>query len=263
MPNPAPRQPALFISHGSPMVLTKSSPGRDFLLSLASHVERPRAVLSISAHYVTRRPEVSTAARPKTIHDFGGFPPEFYEMQYPAPGAPDVAAATAKALRDAGMEVREHPERGFDHGTWVPMILGFPDADIPVAQLSLQPYDDAATHFRIGQALAPLRDDNVLIMASGSLTHNLSAYFRGSQAPTEPWAQAFVDWVLDAVSENRIDDLLDFETKAPHAAMNHPTTEHFLPLFVALGAASPGTPGERLHTSMDGGVLAMDAYRFD
>ncbi|MBT6096277.1 MAG: dioxygenase [Rhodospirillaceae bacterium] len=232
-------------------------------MRLGSYVERPRAILSVSAHWMTRGTEVSIDPEPVTIHDFGGFPPDLYAMHYPAPGAPDVGAAAANALQSAGLAVEVQTQRGYDHGTWVPLKLAYPDANISVAQMSVQPYENAEWHFKLGQALAPLRDDDVLIMASGSLTHNLSAFVRGSQAPAEPWALAFSDWVHDAVRDDRTQDLLDFETKAPNAAMNHPTTEHFLPLFVALGAATPGVSGERLHASMDGGVLAMDAYKFN
>lgn len=258
-----PRQPALFISHGSPMMLITPSPARDFLSTLAPHLKPPRAILSVSAHWTTAMPTVSVDAEPETRHDFGGFPAELYTLKYPAPGAPDVGIKAAQLLRDQGIDATTAPQRAFDHGTWSVLKLAYPNANIPIAEMSVQPRQSAAWHYRLGQTLAPLRDDNVLIMGTGTMTHNLDAYMNGSFTSPPTWVTEFVDWMNDAIVSNQIDSLLDFASTAPHAHDNHPSFEHIMPLFVALGAASPNVAGLRLHASIEAGVLAMDAYQFD
>lgn len=257
------QQPALFISHGSPMVLMEPSPGGSFMKKIPTLTKRPRAILSVTAHWMTHEPCVSNREAPETIYDFGGFPPTLYHMKYPAPGAPDVAEQATDLMRNQGLTAQTVEREGFDHGTWVPLKLAYPNADIPIAELSIQPNQDAAWHFKLGQALAPLRNDNVLILASGAITHNLHAYMTGRYKRPPDWVYGFSRWVQDAIVENRVDDLLNFESKAPYVKENHPTTEHLLPLFVALGAASPKTPGSLVHESIDYGVLAMDAYLFN
>ena len=241
--------PALFVSHGSPMILVEPSPARSFLTGLSASLPRPQAILVVSAHWETEAPAVSASPRPETIHDFGGFPPELYRFRYPAPGAAELAGwVSALTGADTAM-------RGLDHGAWVPLLLGWPDASIPVTQLSVQPHQSSEHHYRLGQALAPLREKGVLILASGALTHNLRAYFRGGNGEVAR-SQAFAAWMAAAVTEGRVEDLLAYREKAPEAAHAHPTEEHLLPLFVALGAA---TKGEVLHRSLDGS-LAMDSY---
>lgn len=242
--------PALFVSHGSPMMAVAPSPARTFLAGLGRLVPRPKAILAVTAHWLTQSPAVSTAARPETIHDFHGFPPELYALRYGAPGAPAVARRVMALTGAAGAD------RGLDHGAWAPLLLGWPEADIPVTQLSVQPHQGPAHHYALGRALAPLRDEGVLILATGALTHNLRAYF-GGDGRAVARSQAFADWMAEAVEQGRVDDLLEYRAKAPEAAFAHPTDEHLLPLFVALGAA--GGPGRVLHRSLDGS-LAMDAY---
>tara|TARA_R110000787_G_scaffold63679_11_gene144002 strand:- start:83440 stop:84234 length:795 start_codon:yes stop_codon:yes gene_type:complete len=256
--------PSLFVSHGAPTIALDNSEAHRFLQKMAESVPAPRAILVVSAHWETDRPHVSTAETPETIHDFYGFPKPLYDLRYPALGAPDVAARTAALLQDAGMGPVVREDRGLDHGAWVPLLLGYPDADIPVTQLSIQPHRDAAYHFRLGEALQPLRRQGVLILASGNLTHNLSE-FRGQALDAMPpdWVRAFDEWASWAIAEGRVQDLLDYRTKAPHAVRNHPTDEHLLPLFVALGAGSGTEPGRHLHKSYTYGVLAMDAYAFN
>ena len=246
------RLPAVFISHGSPMILVQPSPAHHFLTGLASVVPRPRAIVVVSAHWTTPAPMVSSAARPDTIHDFYGFPPQLYDLRYDAPGAPDLAATIARLSGAAAVE------HGLDHGAWVPLLLGWPGGVIPVTQMSVQPGADPAHHYRLGQALAPLRDDGVLILASGALTHNLRAYF-GNDATAVARNLAFADWMADKVEQGRHHELVDYRQSAPHAAFAHPTDEHLLPLFVALGAAGEDGTGTILHRSMDG-CLAMDGY---
>lgn len=242
--------PAIFVSHGSPMTLVEPSAARDFLSGLGATLPRPAAILVISAHWGTEAPTVSNAARPETIHDFFGFPSQLYDLRYAAPGAPDLAERVSALTGAAPVE------HGLDHGAWVPLLLGWPAADIPVAQLSVQPGQGPAHHVRMGQALAPLREQGVLILASGALTHNLRAYFSDDPRAVSR-SQGFADWMAAAVTTDRREDLLAYRERAPDAAFAHPTDEHLLPLFVALGAAKGA--GEVLHRSLDGN-MAMDAY---
>jgi len=255
--------PSLFVSHGAPSVILDPSPVHTFLDKLAETVERPSAILAVSAHWETRTPHVSNAEMPETIYDFFGFPEALYKMTYPAPGAPELAAKTAALLEGAGLGPVDAEPRGLDHGAWVPLLMGYPDADIPVTQLSIQSERDPAYHYQLGEALRPLRDDGVLILASGNLTHNLRE-FRGHTIDAEPeeWARAFDEWMSWAIAEGRVDDLLHYRSRAPEAVRNHPTDEHLLPLFVAMGAGSTGVPGRHLHKSYTYGVLAMDAFAF-
>jgi len=254
--------PSIFLSHGAPTILTEPSPARQFLTQLGSQIPRPRAVLCVTAHWLTSTPTLSADPRPETLYDFGGFPKNLYTLTYPAPGAPDVAEQAARALRAQNIPVEITARRGFDHGTWVPLKLIYPEADIQVAQLSVQPHRSAAWHYQLGQALSGLLDDNVLILGSGALTHNLDAWMQGDYASPPGWVTDFTDWVFRAITTGRIEDLVAYAEKAPHAPDNHPTPEHFLPLFVALGAAGPDATRTRLHTSIADAVLSMDAYQF-
>ncbi|NFV80916.1 DODA-type extradiol aromatic ring-opening family dioxygenase [Magnetospirillum aberrantis] len=246
--------PALFVSHGSPMILVEPSPARDFLTRLADIVPRPRAIVVISAHWTTPAPQVSNSAHPRTIHDFRGFPPELYDLRYDAPGDPELAATIA---RMSGAEPVEH---GLDHGAWVPLLLGWPQADIPVLQLSIQAGEDPTHHYLLGRKLAGLRHDGVLILGSGALTHNLRAYF-GDDPLATARNVAFADWMAAKVAKDSTEDLLAYRPRAPEAAFAHPTDEHLLPLFVAMGAGDDGH-GRVVHRSQDG-CLAMDAYAWE
>ena len=254
--------PALFISHGAPNVILHESPTRRFLAGLGEQVGRPRAVVAVSAHWEARVPTVNASAHPKTIHDFFGFEPPLYEMQYAAPGAPELAREIAERLERAGMRAVLDNARGLDHGVWAPLKLMYPQADIPVTQVSVQPYESTQHHYLIGQSLRELRADDILILASGNATHNLREMMaEGTDPPA--WVAAFASWLRAAVTAGDTGELLDYRDTAPFAAKNHPTAEHFLPLFVALGAGTPGTPGRIIHSSTSLGVLAMDAFAFD
>ena len=255
--------PSLFVSHGSPMLVLDESAAHHFLKRLPQIVSRPRDILVVSAHWEHDIPAVSLATRPETIHDFGGFPKTLYEMRYPAPGAPDLAGRTAVLLESAGFDVERDETRGLDHGAWIPLKLIYPDADIPVTQLAIQPHLGPEHHLRIGNALRPLRDAGTLILASGAITHDLEAFFQGGferDAEAPEWVNAFSEWVAQAIDEGRLNDLLNYRELAPFGVRNHPTEEHFLPLFVACGAASDSMAAERLHKSAAYGVLAMDAF---
>jgi 4,5-DOPA dioxygenase extradiol len=258
-----PALPALFVSHGAPTLVLDDVPARRFLTGLGPTLGRPEAVVVLSAHWGTAQPTVGAGATFETIHDFYGFPEQLFRLRYPASGAPALAAEIAERLDAAGLAPRCDERRGLDHGAWVPLMLMWPDADVPVVPVSIQPERNAAHHWRIGEALRPLRDRNILILASGAATHNLGAYFRQGTSDTVPeWVSGFTDWLADRIAAADTAALLGFEQTAPYAAANHPTTEHLLPLFAALGAGTPGHPGQRIHASLDHGVLAMDAYSF-
>ncbi len=258
------RWPALFVSHGSPTLPLERGAANDFLRQLGPSLGRPEAILAVSAHWDTARPAVSTVEHPETIYDFYGFPEELYRLRYPAPGAPGLAKRTAGLIAGAGMQPQVDPQRGLDHGAWTSLMLMYPQADVPVTQLSIQSRLGPAHHIRLGEVLRPLRDEGVLIFASGGATHNLRelSYQRGSPVP-QPWVVEFNEWLARAVLSQRTDDLVGYREKAPHAVRNHPTDEHLIPLFVALGAGGPRAAAQRLHSSISSGVISMDAYRFD
>jgi 4,5-DOPA dioxygenase extradiol len=259
-----PRLPALFISHGSPMLALEDGRAHQFLKSYAAELPRPRAILVASAHWETAEPRLTAGTAPETIHDFGGFPSALYRLRYPAPGDPGLAERAAGLLRAAGFPAGLDPARGLDHGSWIPLSLLYPAADIPVVQLSLQTELGPEHHYRMGAALRPLRDDGVLIVGSGGLTHNLMRLQRGApdDQPPPAWGAAFEGWIADKVAARDVAALLDWRAQAPHAAMAHPSDEHFIPFFVALGAATPDGSGMRVHHSHTYAALAMDAYAF-
>jgi 4,5-DOPA dioxygenase extradiol len=250
---------SLFLSHGSPMMVLEDTPARRFLLGLGAKIEKPKAVLAVSAHWPSRVPAVGCAAWPDKINDMSGFPRALYDMTYAPPGEPQVAARAADLLGEA---TRRDPEAGIDHGIWSVMSLLWPDADVPVVPVSVQPDADARHHHDLGQRLRPLTDEGVLILGTGAATHNLKDYFsRAEGAPVDAGMVEFTEWMARAVEDGRVEDLLNYRRRAPNAVRAHPTDEHLLPLFVALGASSSGR-GQRLHHSLDGGSLAMDAYGF-
>lgn len=256
--------PTLFISHGSPMLALRPSPARDFLAGLGGQVGQPKAIVIASGHWETERPEVSGVTVNDTIHDFYGFPPALYAIRYPAPGSPELAERVATLLREAGLAAAVDHQRGLDHGAWVPLSLMYPDHDIPVLQLALQSWLGPPHHLALGRAIAALREQDVLVIGSGTFTHNLARPRAPEQdAVAPPDVVAFADWMHAALTERRVDDLLDYRRRAPYAALQHPTEEHLLPLFVALGAAGDAARASRLHASATWGTLRMDAYSFD
>ncbi len=258
-------QPTLFLSHGSPMTVLTDSPARDFLAGLASGMgERPKAILVVSAHWETERPTLNAVARNGTIHDFYGFPEALSKIRYEPPGAPALAVEIAETLREAGYDAAIDRARGLDHGAWTPLLLAYPAADIPVLQLSVQTRLGPAHHHRIGAILAPLRQAGVLVLGSGSFTHDLRR-FRGGlslDAPETPDITAFAAWMDRRLLEHDVPALLDYRRQAPFAAQEHPSEEHLLPLYVALGAAGPDGRAVKIHQSVEFGFLRMDSYAF-
>lgn len=262
--------PALFVSHGSPMIAIEPREAGLFMQRLGRDIVarhgKPKALLVISAHSLTRVPVLLAAARHAAVHDFGNFDPRLYTLRYDAPGAPDLAQRAAGLLRDAGIPARVAGDAGgLDHGIWTPLRHLFPGADIPVLPLAWPP--DAAPEqlFALGRALSSLRDDGVLIIGSGSITHNLRRVFaRGmhaADAPLTPESAAFRDWFAGRAAAADWPALFDWRRLAPHAALMHPTAEHLLPWFVAAGAGG-GAAGARIHASHTHGDLGMDAYAF-
>lgn len=275
---PSPRQqhplPTYYLSHGSPMLPLEDHPARAFFQSLPTLFPRtapaPTAILVVSAHWDTHNPTVTSAAAPGTIHDFYGFPRALYELTYPAPGHPPLARRVVALLQAAGFPgARADPARGLDHGAWAPLLLAFPDARIPVVQVSVQSRRGAAWHFRLGRALAPVRDEGVLVVGSGSAVHNLGMLGRGGDGGVrdgpgkeEAWAVAFDKYVRDAVESGRVEDVVEYEARAPFARLAHPSSEHFVPLLVAWGAAGEGAKGELVHSSWSYGALSYSSYAF-
>lgn len=207
---------------------------------------------------------VASASRPETIYDFGPrFDARLWQITYDAPGASETARNAAKLVADKlGLTVEEDAARGRDHGVWTPLHLMFPDRDIPVTQISIQPHGDPAHHFKIGEALAGLRDEGVLILASGAITHNLGEFrSHAIDSPEGAWVRVFRDWMHDRLTAGDRDQLLDYRARAPEAVRNHPEDEHLLPIFVGLGAGGADRP-ERLHGSVEYGVIGMDVYRW-
>jgi 4,5-DOPA dioxygenase extradiol len=259
------RFPSLFLSHGSPTLVIDDVPAAAFLRELGGTLGKPRAIVVASAHHIAAGGvSISAAERPETIHDFGGFPDALYRIRYPAPGAPTVARRAASLLADAGIPADDGNARGMDHGAWVPLSLMYPDADVPVVSLSLVTPLAPERHLAIGRALAPLRDEGVLVIGSGSFTHNLRRlrWVPNDDAAPE-WVTSFADWLAGRLLEGDFTATLDYERKHPTARENHPTPEHLTPLFLAMGAGGADAKARRLHTSTTFSALRMDAFAFD
>ena len=252
--------PPIFISHGSPLLMLEPGRAGPAWQALARELPRPRAILAVSAHWTTRAPAVSAATQPATIHDFYGFPQALYALDYPAPGAADLAAMVVELL--PGIEVDR--QRGLDHGAWSPLRFMYPAADIPVIQLAVMPQADAEAHYRLGQALRMLTRRGVLILASGGLTHNLRDLVADAadEGAVLPYVAEFRDWFVAALQRRDLSALFDWHRQAPHAARAHPSPEHLLPLFVALGAAGDQAELRSAFSDCQLGALALDAFAF-
>lgn len=253
-----PRLPALFVSHGAPTLAVRPSAARRFLQDLGDELPRPQRILCVSAHWESAQPSVNRTAQPETIHDFFGFSDDLYRLRYPAPGAPDLAEAVGNLVENA----RVDDGRGLDHGAWVPLMLMYPDADIPVCQLSVQPDWGTAEHLALGEALRPLRDQGVLILGSGGAVHDLRHFTLGG-TDLPDWAQGFEDWLVNAIEQGDRVAIAGYRADVKSAVQAHPTEEHFLPLAVAMGAGSPDQTGRCLHRGFEDGALSMAAFLFE
>jgi 4,5-DOPA dioxygenase extradiol len=230
-------QPAVFISHGSPMTALEQGKYSRALAQFGKTVD-PRAIVVISAHWQEPGIRIAAGAHPELTYDFGGFPQELYEIKYDAPGSPSVAAAVAADLKRAEFEAELDERRGWDHGVWVPLRLIFPEARIPIVEVSLPMRWAPQELYTVGRALGGLRAKGVLVMGSGGIVHNLRLMnWRDKEAAVDPWAREFQEWVKERVEGRDLETLFQYEKMAPHAARAVPTPEHFAPLFPVLGAA--------------------------
>jgi len=257
-------QPVLFVPHGAPTFALRPGAAGAAIAAAARELPAPRAIVIVSAHWDTAIPTVGFADRPQTIHDFSGFPDELHAIRYPATGCREGADEVVRAIAAAGLPVARDEQRGLDHGAWVPLRLMFPDADVPVVPLSLQSHGGPELAFRLGQALAPLTERGFLVIASGNVTHNLSDYQRAAHdgSGTPGYVRAFADWIAGRIAAGDSAALLDYRRQAPDGVRAHPSEEHLLPLFVALGAGSDNAQARRLHAGIDDYVIAMDTYEF-
>lgn len=254
------RMPLGFIGHGAPLLAIDADKGAE-LRAFGASLPRPDAILVVSAHWLTREATTGATTPRRLIYDFSGFPDELYRLTYPAPGAPALAARVAELLGHAGREVEQAPERGLDHGVWVPLIHLFPDAQIPVLQLSMPATASPAELFDLGRALAPLRDEGVLLLGSGNVTHNLGRL--GPEEDPPSWALDFDAWVTRTLDTWDMPALLDYRRRAPSLRLAHPSEEHFLPLLVIAGAADPRPVVRHPVKGFEYGSLSRRSVRFD
>ncbi|SEL47846.1 4,5-DOPA dioxygenase extradiol [Pseudomonas sp. NFIX51] len=252
--------PSLFISHGSPMLALEPGASGPALARLAAELPRPKAIVVVSAHWESQDLRVSSNPQPQTWHDFGGFPAALFAVQYPAPGQPELAEQVAQLLRADGLPAQLDDQRPFDHGVWVPLSLMYPQADIPVVQVSLPSRLGPALQTQVGHALSSLRQQGVLLIGSGSITHNLRELdWHAGPESIEPWAKAFRDWMIEKLAANDEAALHDYRRQAPNAVRSHPSDEHLLPLYFARSA---GGDFSIAHQGFTMGALGMDIYRF-
>ena len=256
-------QNVLFVPHGSPTFALNPGAAGAAMSDIVHQLPAPRAIVVVSPHWDTRIPTVSTATKLETIHDFYGFEPALYDIQYPATGCPEVAHEVAAALQQAGFDVADS-QHGLDHGAWQPLRQMFPHADVPIVPLSMQTHAGPAHAYRVGQALAPLAQQNIWIVASGNITHNLRdwqiATAMGGQEPA--YVQQFTDWVHEQLQSHNLDALLNYRQLSAPGRQAHPSEDHLLPLFVALGAAGEGAKPHAYFRGISNYVIAMDGYAF-
>lgn len=252
--------PGLFISHGSPMLAIDPEQVGPALQRLSINLPKPLAIVVMSAHWESQALEVSTATRPETWHDFRGFPAVLYQLHYHAPGDPQLAEEILSLLATAGFTAHANSTRPRDHGVWMPLLHMYPDATIPVIEISLPLSMSAEEIFQIGQTLAPLRERQILLIGSGSITHNLAELnWHGDLSDVPNWASTFRNEVVSKLSHDSYDEVLDWQ-QLPYIQRNHPTLEHLAPLFFAMGT---GPRFSLVHSSFSMGALGMDIYRFD
>jgi len=255
------RLPVVFFGHGNPMNALNDNPYAKAWRKLGSDLPRPRAIVAISAHWYVPATLVTANLHPRTIHDFGGFPRELYEVQYPAPGDLGLAARITELLATYGAMGDER--WGLDHGTWSVLVHAFPKADVPVVQLSINETLEPGMHFEIGSLLRPLRDEGVMIVASGNIVHNLHAFAWGRH-PVDPfdWAQRFEAQARKLLLAREFDPLIDYETLGEDARLSAPTPDHYLPLLYAMGASDDGDRASFPIEGIDGGSVSMLSVLF-
>jgi 4,5-DOPA dioxygenase extradiol len=256
------KTPVLFVSHGAPTFAIEPGLLGPELNALGERLHDIKAVLVVSPHWQTRDVTVMTTQSPETVHDFGGFPSDLYSLQYPVAGHAELAKETIRLLNGAGFKAGSDDRRGLDHGAWVPLMHLFPQAKVPVFQVSMPFNLDTQKALKLGQALAPLRDQGLLILASGAMTHNLYDYRQAGARPAA-YAEEFAAWVQQRVLARETTQLMDYRTLAPHAERAHPSEEHFLPLLVATGAASESDEVSELHGGICNGAISMDSYAWE
>ncbi|NNM82688.1 MAG: dioxygenase [Burkholderiales bacterium] len=254
-------QASLFLPHGAPTFALEPGPAGAALANLAASMPRPSAILIVSAHWNTPTPTIGSALQPDTIHDYYGFPQALYSLSYPAKGDAALSDKVMKMLEEAGIQARFDANRGLDHGAWIPLLIMYPEAEIPVLQLSIQYGKGPAHHYELGRALSRLPEQGVLIATSGNLTHNLYHYRPGSTL-IPSYVQEFSDWIGERLAQCDIDSLLNYRALAPGAREAHPTDEHLLPLFVAIGAMNGRFDTEFIYRGVYEGIIAMDAFAF-
>jgi len=263
--------PSIFVSHGSPMIALEPGAAGAFLQRLGPTIDktfgRPGAIVVVSAHTTAREPVLLAAPQHQAIHDFGGFDPRLYTLRYDAPGAPNLAPRVAGLLQAAGVPVHVLNQGGIDHGIWTALRYIYPEADIALLPLAFVQSQTPAQQFAIGEALLPLREEQVLVLGTGSITHNLKRVFAHglhppSDLPEIPESAAFRGWMLEHSRARDWDALFDYRQRAPHAQDMHPTDEHLLPWYVAAGAGGREATPHRLHDSVTAGSIGMDVYAF-
>ncbi len=255
--------PVVFVSHGSPALAAHAGEVGVAWRNLAERWPQPRAILVISAHWLSARLSVTAAEQPGQLFDFYGFPRELYEKRYLPHGAPAIAQEIVAHLTEFGLDARLEPVRGLDHGAWVPLLSMYPQGDVHVLQLSLLKSDDPLDHHRVGEALRQLSEQGILLLGSGGLTHNLGYFgFIDEQGPVLPFVASFRQWLFERLRARQWQDLLAYQRLAPEAKANHPSSEHLHPLFVCMGAAGPDSSAEIIDLGVQYGMLAMDAVVF-
>ena len=252
--------PTLFVGHGSPMNAIQDTPYSRAWSALAARFPRPRAILAVSAHWYTQGTAVTVDPLPRTIHDFGGFPPQLYAVEYPAPGDPALAASLCARL--APTPVEKSTAWGLDHGTWSVLVHMYPNADVPVVQLSIDATQPGSAHYALGQRLSALRDEGILIVGSGNIVHNLRQADWRPGAPAKPWATAFEGVVGHALAQGDHQSLMDPELHGDAGRLSVPTAEHYLPLLYTLGSSRAGEQPELLSRDIALGTISMTCVAF-
>ncbi|KQY82157.1 MFS transporter [Paenibacillus sp. Root52] len=254
--------PSLFIAHGAPSLALEENAYTEFLQELGQTLPKPKAIVLFSAHWEATMQQVSSVAEYETIYDFGGFQPELYQIKYPAQGHAETTTEVERLFTEAGIPVQTDDVRGLDHGAWVVLRLLYPDADIPVVALSVNRYLTGEQQYQVGQALASLREQDVLVIGSGGTVHNLRRLNWGSNE-IDPWALEFDHWLQDKLENWDTESLFAYDTLAPSAQAAVPTPEHFVPLLIAMGAGDRNKQATLMFKAYQLGNLSLSCWKFD